>query len=225
MAEMLTHEKLFREELGQNVDDINKYNYLIFGVGALGSRIVDTLVRHGVINITICDFDRIEASNLGTQPWFVTDIGKFKTDMAARNAYNINKTKIKSIKDKFDDSNFKKFVSMCNNKTVIIDALDNFESRELVKRLYVSSNACACVHVGMSGDGYGQVKWDENYEIPKRKREDNEEEDICEYPLATNLCVFTATLCADAVIEYVLTETQANYDFTLFDKRVIRMVK
>lgn len=211
--EMLTHEVLFR---GEAVNKIKDYGYWIGGCGALGSNVAEGLARHGANNFILIDMDRIEPSNLGTQPWYLEEVGLLKADVLAKRLYRINKSKFYVFNKKFEESTFNK-VKFAKTGTVIIDMFDNWETRKSVKKFY-KDNGEACVHAGMSGDGFGQVTWDEEYEIPKIEKKEGV--DVCEYPLARNLVLFMATLCIESVVEYVMTGKKANYYFTLVDKHI-----
>ena len=62
----------------------------IFGVGGLGSPLVEQLVRSGCEKILICDNDKFVLSNLNRQNCFLSDIGKFKVDVIEEQLKNIN---------------------------------------------------------------------------------------------------------------------------------------
>lgn len=62
----------------------------IGGAGGLGSNVAMHLVRSGCQNLTIVDFDRIEASNLNRQFYFTDQVGRFKVEALAENLNRIN---------------------------------------------------------------------------------------------------------------------------------------
>jgi sulfur carrier protein ThiS adenylyltransferase len=55
----------------------------IAGCGGLGSNTAIALARIGVKKLIIADFDKVEHSNLNRQQFFLSDIGKNKTDALA----------------------------------------------------------------------------------------------------------------------------------------------
>ncbi len=59
-------------------EKIRNSHIILFGVGGLGGRIAEILVRSGCENLSIIDYARYSVSNLSTQ--FITkdDIGKFR---------------------------------------------------------------------------------------------------------------------------------------------------
>lgn len=62
----------------------------IAGVGGIGSNVAACLVRSGVKELKLVDFDRVEASNLNRQFYFQDQIGSYKVDMLARNLMRID---------------------------------------------------------------------------------------------------------------------------------------
>lgn len=62
----------------------------IAGLGGLGSNAAISLVRAGVGNLILVDFDKVEQSNLNRQYYFIEQIGKFKTKALSENIKNID---------------------------------------------------------------------------------------------------------------------------------------
>lgn len=62
----------------------------IIGCGAIGSTIAENLVRFGITNIALYDFDRVEAHNIANQMFRNTDIGKLKIEALADMLCEIN---------------------------------------------------------------------------------------------------------------------------------------
>lgn len=87
---------------------LNKSTILIVGLGGIGGNIAEILVRTGVKNLILVDFDKVEESNLTRQSIFTSsDIDKYKSDVAECylknidmdiNVFSINK-KIRDIID------------------------------------------------------------------------------------------------------------------------------
>lgn len=71
-------------------EKIRNSHVAIFGVGGMGSRIAEILVRAGCENITIVDSDSYTISNLSTQSITQEDIGKQKVDVLADTFHKIN---------------------------------------------------------------------------------------------------------------------------------------
>lgn len=65
----------------QPIFDPNAYNYLpihIIGAGATGSRVFMSLIELGITNITVWDFDKVEAHNLANQAYTYNHVGMSK---------------------------------------------------------------------------------------------------------------------------------------------------
>ena len=62
----------------------------VIGCGAIGSTVAENLVRFGITNITLYDFDKVEAHNIANQMFRSTDIGKLKIEALADQLCEIN---------------------------------------------------------------------------------------------------------------------------------------
>lgn len=62
----------------------------IIGCGSVGSALAELLVRNGVTNLTLWDFDHVEAHNVSNQMFRSTDIGKLKTEALREILVEIN---------------------------------------------------------------------------------------------------------------------------------------
>lgn len=112
---------------------------LIVGCGALGTVLADTLARAGVGHLIIVDRDFIELTNLQRQVLFdENDVNEAipKVVAAKRKLARINsQVKVNAVVDDLNHTNIENLVSSGPNGhqvDVIVDALDNFETRFLV---------------------------------------------------------------------------------------------
>lgn len=62
----------------------------IIGCGAIGSTVAENLVRFGLTNIALYDFDYVEAHNIANQMFRVVDIGKLKVQALSDILCDIN---------------------------------------------------------------------------------------------------------------------------------------
>lgn len=80
----------------------------IFGVGGMGGKIAEILVRSGCENISIVDHDTYSISNLSTQFITKADVGKYKVEVLAEKFLDINPNttihKYKSVNEDNIDS-------------------------------------------------------------------------------------------------------------------------
>ena len=69
---------LLRHLAPEALDSLARARIGIAGAGGLGSNVAVLLVRSGIRNLIVADFDRVEASNLNRQAFFPQDLGKPK---------------------------------------------------------------------------------------------------------------------------------------------------
>ncbi|HEX2138561.1 MAG TPA: HesA/MoeB/ThiF family protein, partial [Woeseiaceae bacterium] len=113
---------------------------LILGCGALGSVAADLLARAGVGRLIIVDRDFVELTNLQRQVLFdENDVAQAlpKAEAARRKIARINsQVEVTAIVDDIDHRNIERFAAEAD---VLVDGLDNFETRYL-------ANDCAVKH-------------------------------------------------------------------------------
>jgi adenylyltransferase/sulfurtransferase len=154
----------------------------IIGCGALGSVIVDALARAGVGTLTIIDRDVVEITNLQRQILFDehdVEQGMPKAVAAREKIERINRhVTVNALVDDFDASNAEASIAGAD---VLVDGLDNFETRYLVNDVavkhglpYVYGGAVGTTGASLailphpaarSGDG-GVVRWTAEQSTP-----------------------------------------------------------
>ena len=86
-----------------NLEKIKNAHILLVGIGGVGSFCFETLIRCGVENITVIDFDSYEESNLNRQLYATLDtLGKKKIDTALIRAKSINENVNINVLDSYD---------------------------------------------------------------------------------------------------------------------------
>ena len=74
-----------------NMKKIHNSRVIVFGIGGVGSYVVEALVRSGIGAIDIVDDDKICLSNLNRQLYALhSTIGKYKVDIAEERIHDIN---------------------------------------------------------------------------------------------------------------------------------------
>lgn len=113
-------------------EKLKNSNIVVFGVGGLGEIAVSNLVRMGVGNITIVDFDKFESSNRNRQIFsFVNNIFKSKIKVTKNFLKKINpEVKIKVYK-KVNQENISQIFK---NIDIGILALDSFVELLIIAR-------------------------------------------------------------------------------------------
>ena len=107
---------------------------LIIGAGGLGSPVSMYLAASGIGKLTICDFDKVDLSNLQRQLLHNQDsLGMNKSLSAKKNLEKINSDiEIISITKKLD---VKKMEELSKNANIIIDCSDNFKTRYALNQI------------------------------------------------------------------------------------------
>ncbi|MBN2733414.1 MAG: HesA/MoeB/ThiF family protein [Methanomicrobiaceae archaeon] len=122
---------------------------LVAGAGGLGSPVSVYLAIAGVKTIVIADCDTVSLSNLNRQ--FLHDtsaIGIKKTDSAKNTLERLNSdTEILTVSDKITEDNVYEISKGCS---LIVDCLDNFETRRVLNRAAVRMNI-PMIHGAVSG--------------------------------------------------------------------------
>lgn len=127
--------------IGTNkLNAIKSKNILIVGIGGVGGYTLETLVRSGVENITIIDYDIIDSSNLNRQ--IITNlnnIGNLKVEEAYNRYTNINdKLKLKVLpiflsSDNIDSINLEEF-------DYVVDTCDSVNTKVLLINECIKKN-------------------------------------------------------------------------------------
>jgi molybdopterin/thiamine biosynthesis adenylyltransferase len=104
----------------------------VVGSGGLGGHISLTLARIGIGHLTIVDCDVFDESNLNRQAFSNSEtIGTVKSEAAAAAILRINPAvEVTAYNQKIDADNA---ADMLNHSDVIVDALDNIDSRFVVE--------------------------------------------------------------------------------------------
>ncbi len=101
---------------------------LIIGMGGLGSPVAMYLASAGVGTLGICDFDRVELSNLQRQIIHSNgNIGLLKVDSAAQSIQDINPDiQLIKLSKKLDSNRLSQTIQQYD---LVIDCSDNFSTR------------------------------------------------------------------------------------------------
>ena len=96
MRNALYHETLYRGE--DALDRLAQIRLTICGAGAVGSNLVDNLVHQGFRQVTVIDYDRVEAHNVGTQTYAESDTGAFKVEVLQAEMFRIAGVEIGAVR-------------------------------------------------------------------------------------------------------------------------------
>jgi tRNA A37 threonylcarbamoyladenosine dehydratase len=118
-----------------NIEKIKNTKVLLIGTGGVGSYALESLVRSGIGNITIVDYDKIDITNLNRQLIALnSNIGEYKVDVCLKRIKDINPDcKINIIKEKIKEDNFN--ILNIEKYDYVIDACDTIiVKKEIIRR-------------------------------------------------------------------------------------------
>lgn len=108
----------------------------ICGLGGLGSNIAIALARAGVGKLILCDFDRVDITNLHRQQYKASQIGMYKTDALAENLREINPyIKLEAHTERITEENA---VTLLKDADIICEAFDDAECKAMLTNTILS---------------------------------------------------------------------------------------
>ncbi len=152
---MLTEEEIIRYDRQIKLfgieaqEKLKKATVLVVGVGGLGTAASLYLVAAGVGKLILVDREEVELSNLNRQILYWTeDVGKPKVEAAKNKLIKLNpNVKIVTYKSALNENLARKLVK---ESDVVIDALDNWETRFMLNRICVEERK-PLIHAGVFG--------------------------------------------------------------------------
>ena len=111
------------------IEKLQKSKVAIFGIGGVGSFVVEGLARAGIGKFLLIDFDKIDITNLNRQIHATyKTIGKYKVDAMKERIMEINPdAQVSTIKEILKEENEEEFIdSSCD---YIIDAVDTVSTK------------------------------------------------------------------------------------------------
>lgn len=133
---------------------LSEANVVIIGAGGLGSPILFYLSAAGIGRIHVFDNDEVAVTDLNRQILYTeNDIGKKKAKLACERIKKLNSSiDITCIDNEFNESSGRELI---RNADIVIDAVDNWETRYEINKLCVEYRK-PFVHAGVMG-WYGQA--------------------------------------------------------------------
>ena len=107
---------------------IREASVLLIGVGGIGCPAAAYLASSGVGRLVVCDFDTVDATNLGRQVLYTDKhIGEYKADVAAGRLAKINsEISVSAVNERLSGEALAREVAQVD---VVLDASDNFATR------------------------------------------------------------------------------------------------
>ena len=108
----------------------------ICGLGGLGSNIAISLARAGIGKLILCDFDRVDITNLHRQQYKASQIGMYKTDALTDNLREINPyIEFEAQTERITEDNAVKFLQGAD---IICEAFDDAECKAMLTNTVLS---------------------------------------------------------------------------------------
>ena len=133
----------------ENMNKLAQSRVIVFGIGGVGSFVVEALVRSGIGAIDIVDDDKVCVSNLNRQLYALhSTIGQYKVDVAEQRIHDINPeckvTKYKCFylpknSSQFDLSQYDYIVDCIDTVTAKLDLV--LKAKKLKKPIISSMGA------------------------------------------------------------------------------------
>ncbi len=205
MTGQFFHEQRYRSAAG--MAKLENFPVVVCGAGALGANITETLARTGFGKLRVIDFDRVEARNLSTQPYYRTDVGAHKAKMLANALYRAVGVSVEAVTKRLTAANA---APLLGGALLVIDAFDNSSSRQALKDCCAVQNV-PCLHVGLTAE-YAEAIWNADYRVPSEANDD-----ICDYPLARNLVMLAVAIACEQATRFAIDGAAKSYTLTLKD--------
>ena len=124
----------------ENLKKLNSAKIIVFGVGGVGSFVVESLVRSGIGNISIVDFDVVDITNINRQIIALhSTIGKKKVDVMKERIQDINPNAIINTYDTFISNETIDMFDL-SDYDYAIDCIDNVTGKLLIIEKCINSN-------------------------------------------------------------------------------------
>ena len=104
----------------------------VVGAGGIGSWTTLALTRMGCSDITVIDFDKVEAHNVGSQIYTEDDIGKTKVEALRDKILSLASGEIITTLNLKVEEGSQVLEDIFNENKIIIIAVDNIETRKVL---------------------------------------------------------------------------------------------
>lgn len=133
------------------LEKLNNMKIGIAGAGGIGSNIACNLVRTGVRNLKIIDYDLVEDSNLNRQFFFADQIGLAKVEALKVNLLRINDSlTIDALSQKITHDNVRELFLDCH---YVVEAFDTPADKTMLLNSFINSEKMIFSANGMAGYG------------------------------------------------------------------------
>lgn len=123
--------------LGETFSILRSKSILFVGLGSLGSRIAEEVVRSGIKNIILYDFDRLGTENICRHVGSLNELGLKKVEVVKKHLLSINPFCEVETYDvnPVDGENAKKFIDNIIHSDLVIVTTGNYESEMFTNKI------------------------------------------------------------------------------------------
>ena len=123
--------KALTERHGEGLQEsFSSATVAVCGLGGLGSNIAIHLARAGIGKLILCDFDRVDITNLHRQQYKASQVGIYKTDALAYNLREINPyIKLETHIERITEKNAQ---NLLQGADIICEAFDDAEVKAML---------------------------------------------------------------------------------------------
>lgn len=120
----------------ESLKKLQNSNIIVFGLGGVGSYVVEGLVRAGIQSICIIDKDIVDITNINRQLIADTEtVGKAKVDVQEERILKINPlAKVTKLKEFVNKDNIEEIMNETTHIDYVVDAIDTVSAKlEIIK--------------------------------------------------------------------------------------------
>lgn len=131
----------FEKMVGEKkLNEIKQKHVLIVGLGGVGGHATLGLIRSGISNITLVDYDVVDITNLNRQAVaYRSTIGKKKTEVLKDLILDINpECTVKTIDTFLDANNIDQIIT--GDYDYVIDACDTVKTKQAIIKMCIEKN-------------------------------------------------------------------------------------
>jgi sulfur carrier protein ThiS adenylyltransferase len=121
----------------------------IAGAGGIGSNVAVLLLRSGIRDLVIADFDRIEPSNLNRQFYFADQVGQLKAPTLAENLRRIDPlVRVEAHVTRLGATNM---AELFHDADVVVEGFDGAKDKKILLETFAGSNKLVVSASGVAG--------------------------------------------------------------------------
>lgn len=123
----------------------------IAGAGGLGSNCAVALVRSGIQQLVVADFDVVEPGNLNRQAYSACHLGRPKVECLREVLLAINpQLRVDAVQQRLDAAGARQLFASCQ---AVVEAFDQAAAKAMLASVFLRSGRCYVTASGLAGIG------------------------------------------------------------------------